>query len=139
MVTKRIMSIALVSFLSPQIVYAQAVGEYGRTIGGVGGRQSSTSSRAEKVQSQNKGKAAVQGVGDVGGSPVPSSLIVASKQSALYPRQDDQIEKIAELSQGDALTPMAQSNGGNDWYMVKTQQGIIGWIKSSDVKKATDK
>lgn len=138
-VKKWITLIALVSFLSPQIVYAQAVGEYGRTIGSVGGRQSSANARATKMQSQNKGKATVQGVGNVGESPIPLNLIVASKQSALYPRQDDQTEKIAELSQGEALTPLAQSNGGNDWYMVKTQQGIIGWIKSSDVNKATSK
>lgn len=31
---------------------------------------------------------------------------------------------------------MIQSTGGNDWFMVKTQKGIIGWIKSSDVRSA---
>ena len=66
-------------------------------------------------------------------------MIVASKKAALYPRQDDETEKIAELVQGDALIPMAQSNGGNDWYMVKTQKGMIGWIRSSDVSKETYK
>ena len=59
----------------------------------------------------------------MGGSPVPSTLVVASRQAALYPRQDDEAEKIAELSQGDTLIPMGQSNSGNEWYMVKTQKG----------------
>jgi len=130
---------ALVSFVRPQVLSAQAFGEYGRASGGVGGRQSSANSKAAKTQSQNKGKAIIQGVGDLGGRPVPSSLIVASKKAALYPRQDDETEKIAELVQGDALIPMAQSNGGNDWYMVKTQKGMIGWIRSSDVSKETYK
>jgi hypothetical protein len=57
-----------------------------------------------------------------------------SRQAALYPRQDDEAEKVTELSQGDTLTPMGQSNGGNEWYMVKTQKGLIGWIKSADVR-----
>ncbi len=48
---------------------------------------------------------------------------------------DDESEKIAQLSQGDALVPMVQSAGGNDWFMVKTAKGVIGWVKSIDVKE----
>jgi hypothetical protein len=66
-------------------------------------------------------------------------LVVASRQAVLYPRQDDEAEKIADLSQGDTLVPMGQSNSGNEWYMVKTQKGLIGWVKSSDVREETGK
>ena len=76
---------------------------------------------------------------DVGDRPVPSRLVVASRQAVLYPRQDDEAEKIADLSQGDTLVPMGQSNSGNEWYMVKTQKGLIGWVKSSDVREETGK
>ena len=34
---------------------------------------------------------------------------------------------------------MGQSNGGNEWYMVKTQKGLVGWIKSADVRTETAK
>jgi hypothetical protein len=130
----------LMAFLAPGALLAQAIGEYGRTVGGVGQRQGSVSQKASRAPSQNsKGKAVVAGIGDVGGRPVPSALVVASRQAALYPRQDDEAEKIAELSQGDTLIPMGQSNGGNEWYMVKTQKGVIGWIKFADVREETAK
>lgn len=130
----------LMAFLAPGALLAQAIGEYGKTVGGVGQRQGSVSQKASRTPSQNsKGKAVVVGIGDVGGRPVPSALVVASRQAALYPRQDDEAEKIAELSQGDTLIPMGQSNGGNEWYMVKTQKGLIGWIKFADVREETAK
>jgi hypothetical protein len=84
--------------------------------------------------SPQSGKSISQGVGDLGGHPVPSRLVVASKEAVLYPRQDDKAEKIATLVQGEVLFPLVQSVGGNDWYMVKTTKGLIGWVKSSDVQ-----
>jgi hypothetical protein len=130
----------LMALLAPGALLAQAISEYGRTVGGVGQRQGSVTQKASRAPSQNsKGKAVVAGIGDVGGRPVPPALVVASRHAALYPRQDDEAEKIAELSQGDTLLPMGQSNGGNEWYMVKTQKGLIGWIKSADVREETAK
>jgi hypothetical protein len=130
----------LIVFSAPGELLAQAIGEYGRTLGGVGQRQGSVSQRAPGGSYQNnRGKGVVEGIGDVGGRPVPSTLVVSARQTALYPRQDDEAEKIAELSQGDTLIPMGQSNGGNEWYMVKTQKGLMGWIKSADVREETAK
>ena len=133
-----ILGTIIVLFLVPQVVFAQAIGEYGRTVGGVAQRQGSVGQKASRAPSQNS-KAVVEGIGDAGGRPLPSALVVASRQAALYPRQDDETEKIAELSQGDTLIPMGQSNGGNEWYMVKTQKGLVGWIKSADVRTETTK
>ena len=123
-------------FLNSLTVYAQGMGEYGRTLGGVAQRQRSASPDVPRGQAapKGKGKGSVQGIGDVGGRTIPSGLIVAAQQTGLYPRQDDEAEKIEQLSQGDTLTPIVQSNGGNEWYMVKTQKGLIGWVKSSDVR-----
>ena len=130
-----ILSAIIVLFLAPKVVFAQAIGEYGRTVGGVGQRQGSVSQKASRATSQNsKGKAVIESIGDSGGRPVPSTLFVASRQAALYPRQDDESEKVAELSLGETLIPMGQSNSGSEWYMVKTQTGLIGWIKSADVR-----
>jgi hypothetical protein len=132
-----VLSTLLILFLMVQVVFAQAIGEYGRTVGGVAERQG-VGQKASRAPSQNS-KAVVEGIGDAGGRPVPSAVVVASRQAALYPRQDDETEKIAELSQGDTLIPMGQSNGGNEWYMVKTQKGLVGWIKSADVRTETAK
>jgi hypothetical protein len=130
----------LLVFLAPGQLLAQAIGEYGRTVGGVGQRQGAVNQKASRALSQNnKGKGVVEGIGDAGGRPVPSALVVASRQAGLYPRQDDEAEKIAELSQGDTLIPLGQSNGGNEWYMVKTPKGLVGWIKSADVRTETEK
>jgi hypothetical protein len=130
----------LMGFLAPGELLAQAFGEYGRVLGGVGQRQGTASPGLPGGRSQNgKSSNTSQGVRDVGGSPVPSRLVVASRQAVLYPRQDDEAEKIADLSQGDTLFPMGQSNSGNEWYIVKTQKGLIGWVRSSDVREETGK
>ena len=130
-----ILGTIIVLFLVPQVVFAQGIGEYGRTVGGVGQRQGSVSHKASRAPSQNsKGNAVIESIGESGGRPVPSTLFVASRQAALYPRQDDESEKVAELSPGETLIPMGQSNGGSEWYMVKTQTGLVGWIKSADVR-----
>jgi hypothetical protein len=137
-IIKALMFGLLMALLVPGELLAQAIGEYGRTVGGAAQRQGSVSQKASRAPSQNnKGKAVVEGIGDAGGRPVPSALVVASRQAVLYPRQDEEAEKIAELSLGDALIPMGQSNGGNEWYMVKTQTGLVGWIKSADVRTET--
>jgi hypothetical protein len=138
-ITKAVTVGLLMAFLAAPALMAQGIGEYGRTLGGVGQRQGSVSPQVWRGPSQNaKGKAVIEGIGDLG-RPLPSGLVVVSKQAVLYPRQDDEGEKVAELSKGDTLIPMGQSNGGNDWYMVKTQNGLIGWIKAADVREEAAK
>jgi hypothetical protein len=139
--TSKVVALGLgLLFLAPQIVLAQAFGEYGRTVGGVTQRQGSGGPKAPGGRAQTgKGKGVFQGVGDVGGRPVPSQLVVTSKEAALYPRQDDESEKLDRLAQGETLVPMVQSNGGNGWYMVKTQRGLVGWVKSADVREESGK
>jgi hypothetical protein len=128
------------AFLVQGELWAQAIGEYGKTVGSVGQRQGGVSQKVSATRSQNsKNKAVVEGIEGTAGHPVPAILVVASRQAVLYPRQDDEAEKIADLAQGDTLVPMGQSNGGNEWYMVKTQKGLIGWVKSSEVREETGK
>jgi hypothetical protein len=135
-----ILGTSFMLFLMPQVVFAQAIGEYGRTVEGASRRQAGVNQKASRAPSRNtKGKGVVEGIGDAGGRPVPAALVVVSKQIGLYPRQDDTAEKITELSEGDTLIPMVQSNGGNDWYMVKTQQGVIGWVKAAGVREDPEK
>ena len=118
---------------SASMVFAQAFGEYGRIVGGVPQGQGVTGPRAQGgVTPGGSGSGAV---GDVRGRGMPTRLVVASKVAGLYPRQDDEAEKLDQLSEGEALVAMVQSSGGNDWFMVKTQKGVVGWIKSADVRQ----
>ena len=122
----------MVGLVVPRAALAQAFGEYGRTLGGVphGGI---TAPKAPGGVTQ--GGTGSGGVGDLGGRGLPTRLVVASKVAGLYPRQDDEAEKLEQLSEGETLVPMVQSNGGNDWFMVKTQKGAVGWVKSADVRE----
>lgn len=115
-------------------IFAQAIGEYSRAVGGI----------PQGVGPRAPGNAPQGGsgsgyVGDLGGKALPNRLVVAVKEAGLYPKQDEETEKLAQLAQGEILVPMVQSSGGNDWYMVKTQKGVIGWVKSADVREAKSK
>ena len=124
-------SIATIYVFSAAWVFAQAFGDYGRTLGGIphGGI---TAPRAPG--GVNQGGTGSGGIGDAGGRGLPSRLVVAVQTAGLYPRQDDEADKMDQLSQGEMLVPMGQSSGGNDWFMVKTQKGIVGWVKAADVR-----
>jgi hypothetical protein len=124
-----IASIATAQIFSASLVFAQAFGEYGRAVGSVPHGTGITGSRTPGGITQGGG------VGDLGGRGLPTRLVVATKDASLYPRQDEESEKLIQLAQGDTLTPMVQSAGGSEWYMVKTQKGVVGWIRSIDVRE----
>ena len=124
----------LVVLLLPPAVFAQAFGEYGRAVGSIPHGQGITGGRPSGGVTQGGVPGGAVGESDV--RRLPARLVVAVNDAGLFPSQDDQSEKLGQLNQGEILTPMIQSAGGNDWFMVKTQKGIIGWIKSSDVRAA---
>lgn len=110
--------------------FPQAFGEYSR---GVGSIPQGVGPRAPGNAPQSGSGSG--GVGEVTGKALPVRLVVAVKDAGLYPKQDEESEKVTELAQGESLVPMVQSSGGNDWYMVRTQKGMIGWVKSTDVRE----
>src|SRR5689334_7545912 len=113
--------------VSPVAVLAQGFFEYGRAVGSVPHGQGITGGIVSG--GAQPGGATASGIGDVAGRALPTRLVVSAKTTGLYPRQDEETEKIEQLSLGDALSPMIQSAGGNSWYMVKTSKGLIGWVK----------
>ena len=128
-----VLSLCTVNFLlSTTLAFAQAFGEYGRAVGSIPHGRSIGGSRASGGVTQ--GDVGSGGVGDIGGRKLPARLVVSVKSASLFPRQDEESEKIVQLAQGVMLVPMVQSEGGSDWYMVKTPKGLVGWIKSSDVR-----
>jgi Bacterial SH3 domain len=65
------------------------------------------------------------------------ALTVRDAGVYLYSKQDIESPRIATLQRGDALTPIAEAVGPETWYMVRTQQGAVGWVRADDVA-ATD-
>jgi len=125
----------LVGLFAPHWGMAQAMGEYGRSVQGATERQKGSRPQATAGRARNqKGKNDVPGVGDLGGKPLASQLVVAANEAGLYPRQDEESDKIDRLSRGEILIPVLQSNGGNEWFMVKTSSGKVGWVKAADVR-----
>jgi len=130
----------LVGLLAPHWVMAQAMGEYGRSVQGATERQKGARPQGTVSGLRNsKGKNDVPGVGDLGGKPVASRLVVAVDEAGLYPRQDDESEKISRLARGEPLIPVLQSKGGNEWFMVKAPGGKVGWVKAADVREESGK
>jgi hypothetical protein len=127
----------MISGVFPAAVLSQGFFEYGRAVGSVPHGQGITGGKVSGGAPQGGGT--VGGIGDVGGRGLPTRLVVAAKTTGLYPRQDEESEKIDQLSQGDALSPMVQSAGNNSWYMVKTSKGQVGWVKGSDVREESIK
>jgi hypothetical protein len=126
----------LFALLIPTAVMAQAFGEYGRALGGATQKQGSPGANPFGG-ALGPAKGGSQGLGDATRRALPLRLVVAAKEAALYPRQDEEAEKMDRLLQNETLIPMVQIAGGNEWYMVKTQKGLIGWVKSSDVRTET--
>ena len=52
---------------------------------------------------------------------------------ALYARQDPETNRIATLEKDEILVPIAESVGGEVWYLVRTKRGLIGWVRGIDV------
>jgi hypothetical protein len=64
-----------------------------------------------------------------------SPLVLTARESgvALYAQQDEETDRIATLEKGEMLFPIAESVGRGIWYMVRTKQGTVGWVRGSDV------
>jgi len=65
-----------------------------------------------------------------------SSPLLTARESgvALYAQQDEETDRIGTLEKGEALFPIAESVGRGIWYMVRTKQGVIGWVRAIDVE-----
>jgi hypothetical protein len=131
--------VGLTALLIPTVVFAQAFGEYGRAVGSIPHGQGITGGKAPGGANQGNVSGGGGGVGEIGGRGLPVRLVVVSQSTWLYPRQDGEAEKIAQLTQGESLVPMVQSAGGSEWFMVKTQKGLVGWVIGADVREEKTK
>ena len=51
----------------------------------------------------------------------------------LYAQQDAETAPIGKLEKGEELFPMVEAVGREIWYMVRTQRGLVGWVRGADV------
>jgi hypothetical protein len=130
--------ISLTMLLASRDASAQAFGEYGRAVGSIP-RGSVGGGGLKAPGGGTQGSSGNAGMGDVGGRGLPARLVVAAKDAGLFPRQDEESERIVQLTEGESLVPLVQSEGGRQWFMVKTQKGLVGWVKSADVKQEPQK
>ena len=121
--------------LVSEAVWAQGFGEYGRLLGGLGPQNGSVA-KGLTPGPEDRGSAKQRSFdpSNVKNNPMPVALSVESNETVLYARSEDWADKIMQLPRGEKLVPMLQATGATAlWYMVKTQTGTIGWVKSSDV------
>lgn len=139
--TKSFLAGALVSvflLLTQHKVNGQTITEYGKQMGGT--------QRGLPTTKQNP--FTMPSGGKKGGQPtetqtqfdappadtIPSTLTVKRSMAYLYAQQDDQSPAINKLDQGEKLIPVGKAYGGGEtWYMVRTQKGALGWVRSSDI------
>ncbi len=60
-------------------------------------------------------------------------LTVGQSGAYLYSQQDEDSEPVAKLAAGETLTPLAEAVGPQTWYMVRSQENLIGWVRRADV------
>ena len=129
---------AFTACLAPS--FAQGIGEYGRVLGGIGTKAGGPgkSMGSERIRPES-GKPESR-VGEVPAGKLPSVLIVAVSNAWIYSRSEDWSDKISDIAMGERVVPMLESGGSNPiWYMIKTQSGVMGWMKASDVTPNTSR
>jgi hypothetical protein len=72
--------------------------------------------------------------------PLDSMLFVKSNEANVYTYQDEHSHLVAKLKHGEKLAPLGKAfKDGKTWYMVKAQNGAVGWITVSDVEETPGK
>ena len=68
--------------------------------------------------------------------PLPPLLYVKGSDVVLHVQQDRSSGTVAKPAQGEKVYPLGKATGGGEtWYMVKTQEGAVGWIRLSDLEE----
>ncbi len=63
----------------------------------------------------------------------PPALTVGDNGATLYAQQDVETKPIGSLQKDEPVFPIAQAVGSESWYMVRTKQGVIGWVRAAEV------
>ena len=67
-------------------------------------------------------------------TPLPSSLRAEAEGALVRGQQDAQSGALAKLAPGEEIVPLGKVSGaGEFWYRVKTQGGVLGWVRGSEL------
>ncbi|MGH7797888.1 MAG: redoxin domain-containing protein [Candidatus Binatia bacterium] len=73
-------------------------------------------------------------------TPLPTALRVKGDGVLIRGQQDTQSEVVGKLARGDELVPLGKASGaGEFWYMVKSKNGTVGWVRGADVQDANQR
>ena len=61
-----------------------------------------------------------------------SGLTARESGVILYSGQNTDSLQLTTLQKDEPLTLLAEAVGNETWYMVRTRQGLIGWLRASD-------
>jgi hypothetical protein len=67
----------------------------------------------------------------------PPTLTVGDGGATLYAQQDVETKPMGTLQKDEILFPIAQAVGSESWYMVRTKQGVVGWVRAAEVAAST--
>ena len=72
-------------------------------------------------------------------APLPK-LRAKSDGISVRSQQDPHSESIGKLAAGEELTPLGKVSGaGEFWYMVKSKNGGVGWVRGGDVEEISSR
>ena len=71
-------------------------------------------------------------------TPLPKALRAKGNGILVHGQQDAQSEVIGKLDRGDDLVPLGKVSGaGEFWYMVRTKNASIGWVRGAEVEESS--
>jgi clan AA aspartic protease (TIGR02281 family) len=62
------------------------------------------------------------------------AVSVAKPGVKLYARQEEPSEVVAEIEPGEKLLLLASTSAKDPWYLVRTEKGLMGWVRSSAIQ-----
>jgi len=68
-------------------------------------------------------------------TPLPKTLRARSNGLLLHAQQDSQSEILGRLETSDDLAALGKVSGASEyWYMVRTKNGVVGWVRETEVE-----
>jgi thiol-disulfide isomerase/thioredoxin len=72
-------------------------------------------------------------------APLPKMLRPRNNGLLVHAQQDSQSEILAKLDRSDDLAALGKVSGASGyWYMVRTKNGVVGWVRETEVEPTSD-
>ena len=72
-------------------------------------------------------------------APLPKVLRPRNNGLLVHPQQDPQSEILAKLDRSDDLAALGKVSGASGyWYIVRTKNGVAGWLRETEVEPTSD-